>query len=234
MSSHKQAAPLAKTLATTLVTTLATTVVIVDDQVMVASGLMAVLQTYPSIRPLAMAHRLDSARVIAAQLRPDVIILDYRLPDGLAPTAIPELRRLSGAAVVILSVSGDIAAVAAALAAGASGFLLKEQPVDELVSAITRAASGERVIAPALMGPLLDEVGNQTTRIEVTPRQRQILNLLANGAGTQQMAHDLHLSVNTLRKQIHATFGRLGAHSKLEAVAIARREHLLDAVAGLS
>lgn len=221
MSSHQQAPR-------------PTTVLIVDDQVMVASGLMAVLETYQSMRPLAMAHRLDSAKVIASQLRPDVIILDYRLPDGVAPAAIPELRRLSGAAVVILSAIGDIAAVAAALAAGATGFLLKEQPVDELVSAITRAANGERVIAPALMGPLLDEVGSQTTQIEVTPRQRQILSLLAMGASTQQIANDLHLSVNTVRKQIHATFGRLGAHSKLEAVAIARREHLLDALVGLS
>lgn len=211
-----------------------TTVLIVDDQVMVASGLLAVLQTYPSVRPLAMAHRLESAKVLAAQLRPDVIILDYRLPDGQVPAAIPELRRLSGAAVVILSAISEIAAVAAALAAGATGFLLKEQPVEELVSAITRAAAGERVIAPALMGPLLDELGSQTTRMEVTPRQRQILSLLAMGASTQQMAADLHLSVNTVRKQIHATIGRLGAHSKLEAVAIARREHLLDAVAGLS
>jgi DNA-binding NarL/FixJ family response regulator len=200
---------------------------IVEDQVMVASGLFAVLETFPSIQPIGVAHNLASARLKAAELQPGVILLDYRLPDGLAPTVIADLRSLCDTKIVILSASSDIAAVSESLSAGANGFLLKEQPVEELVHGIERAYAGEQVIAPALMGPMLDELAQHKTRIEVTQRQRQILQMLANGNTTAQMATDLGLSVNTVRNQIHATLVRLGAHSKLEAVAIGRREHLI-------
>ena len=210
----------------------AITVLIVDDQVMVASGLLSLLETYPGVRPVGLAHTLADARKLAQSLQPDVIVLDFRLPDGDAPSAISDLRLLSRAQVVILSATSDTAAVVDSLAAGACGFLLKEQPVGELVAAIEKVALGERVLAPALMGPMLDELARQKKRVEVSDRQRHILKLLANGVSTQQMADELQISVNTARNQIQKTIVRVGAHSKLEAVAIGIRENLISRVGG--
>ncbi len=207
-------------------------VLVVDDQVMVASGLMAVLQTYPDLCPLGVAHSLAGAMEMVPRLKPDVIVLDYRLADGLACSTIGALRELHDAAVLVFSASGDIDAVTRSIANGASGFLLKEQPVDDLVAGIRKVALGQRVIAPALMGPMLDNLVGAKSRIELTPRQAQILQLLAQGVTTNEIAVDLGLSVNTVRNQIQSTIARVGAHSKLEAVSIALRENLILAPTG--
>lgn len=204
------------------------TVLIVDDQAMVASGLSAVLQTYPGIHPVGTANTIAAAITSAVALQPQLILLDYRLPDGLAPDSIAELRRSCGGAVIVISASGDTEAVSRSLAAGASGFLLKDQPVEELVSAIERVARGERVVASELMFALLDRLAASEATIALTAKQRQILQFLADGLSTPHIAATLQVSPHTVRNHIQTTIVRLGAHSKLEAVAIGVREGLIE------
>jgi DNA-binding NarL/FixJ family response regulator len=198
---------------------------LVDDHEMVAHSLRAILEQEADIEVVAVSSSVADALVDVAEARPDVILMDYYLSDGDGVTAAarikqdhPEIR------VILLTGSDDPLALQRAVDAGCVGFLDKAGPLDELAAAVRVAAAGHVVIAAQDLAQLLPGRGKSAA---LTKRERQILHLVAEGMTNQVIAAELVLSVHTVRTHVQTVLNKLGAHSKLEAVAIAKRRRLL-------
>lgn len=204
-------------------------VLVVDDHEVVAASLRMVLDAEPDLSTVGHAATLGEARSLVSATRPDVILLDHRLPDGDGVAAIAGLRALHPAVqVVVLTASEADHVLLAAVEAGAAGFLSKSGGIDELTAAVRSAAVGESVIAPDLLARLLQRShGREETRRPLTEREREVLLLVAEGRSNADIADRLAVSVHTVRNHIASLSAKLGAHSKLEALSIAVREGLL-------
>jgi DNA-binding NarL/FixJ family response regulator len=202
--------------------------VIVEDHTMIAEGLRFALRRR-GMKVAAMAPSIEVGVEAVATVAPDVVLMDYRLPDGEAPEGIEQLlHRRPSVKILVLSGSADQRSVRRSLEAGASGYLLKEQPLDDLVAAIWAVNRGEQVLSPGLLSAMLVRMSRPGTGSgRLSPRETEVLQLLAGGTTTAVVARELHLSINTVRNHIQAVLTRLGAHSKLEAVAIAIKDGIL-------
>lgn len=206
-------------------------VLIVDDHRMFAESLARLLSDEPGIEVLGVAATGADAVSLVSRLRPRVVLMDYQLPDrdGVAVTA--ELRRENpGVMVVMLTGSTDDRVLLSAIDAGCSGFLTKDRAAAEVADAVRAAAVGEALISPALLARLLPKL-NRTHRTigeDLSDREREILVFLARGWSNKAIAADLFLSVNTIRNHVQSILTKLGCHSKLEAVATAVREGIVD------
>ncbi len=181
------------------------------------------------IEVVARATTVATALADARRDRPDIVLLDRRLPDGDGTALIPELVK-SGAKVLVLTGEATASVAARVAEAGGSGLILKSARLDELVDAVRKVADGEVVFDPKLLAGVLDRL---TGRIKaagamLTAREQETLLLLADGAGTDQISTRLGVARNTARNHVQRVLDKLGASSKLEAVSIARREGLLD------
>lgn len=195
---------------------------------MVADALRAGLERSEDLDVVAVEHSLGGGVDAARALRPDVVLTGFRLRDGEAPSAIPSLvRRPAGAHVVVLTTSADYRSLTRALDAGAAGFLSKDQRLDELVDAIHEVMAGRMVVAPALLPVLLRADEDSSPARCLSRREADVLQLMADGSSNQEIAEQLHLSHHTVRNHVQHIFARLGAHSKLEAVAIGLRRGLV-------
>ncbi len=202
-------------------------VLIIERLGMVADALHAGLDRIDDLEVVAVEDTLAAGIDAARALRPDVILVAFRLRDGEAPAAIPALtRRPSAARVVVLTTSPDHRSLTRALDAGASGFLSKDQRLDELVDAIHQVVAGRVVVAPALL-PVLLQAGEDSSARLLSRREADVLQLMADGASNHEIAERLHLSHHTVRNHVQHIFARLGAHSKLQAVAIGLRRGLV-------
>ena len=201
-------------------------VLLVDDHRMFAQSLARLLADEPDIDVLGVAEEAPTALAQAAELHPQVVLVDYLMPsmDGVAMTA--ELKRIDPTmSVVMLTGSADDRVLLAAIEAGCSGFVTKDRAADEVVHAVRAAAAGEALVSPALLGRLLPRLGRgyHETGSDLTEREREVLSLIAHGWTNAVVAARLHLSVNTVRNYVQSILTKLDAHSKLEAVAIAVR-----------
>jgi len=207
-------------------------VLLVDDHVMFASSVAAALDTEPGISVVGTAPDLAAARARLAVERVDVVLLDQRLPDGAGAGAIPELKEISPTSkVVMLTASTDDGTLFEALENGCSGFVEKSRTVEELLGAVRGAAAGEAVLSPALLSRLMSRVhrgAEPRLGADLTARELEVLGLVAEGLSNAAIAKRLWLSVNTVRNHVANLLGKLGVHSKLEALAVATREGLLD------
>ncbi len=209
----------------------AITLFIIDDHVLVSESLQLAAATKDDIRALGAAATLTEGVQRVAALQPDVVLIDAQLPDGNALDGIRVIAECSPeTAVVVLSASTDHHAAMKALERGAAGYLLKEQKVDEVFDGIRAAHAGDRPVAPQLINALVSRLsaGGETVR-HLSRREVEVLRLLAEGMSTADLSSHLQLSLNTVRNHIQSAIRRLGAHSKLEAVAIAQREGLISA-----
>jgi NarL family two-component system response regulator LiaR len=201
-------------------------VLIVDDHQMVREGLKVLLSTYEDIEVVGEAanglEALDQCRLVA----PDVVLMDVQMPvmDGPAATAEiglirPEVR------VIALTSYIDQESVEKALDAGAIGYLLKDARPDALTQAIRDAVDGRGTIdssvARTLMERRQDDVG-----ADLTPREREVLALLARGLSNKEIAERLTLSVGTVRLHVSNVLAKLGAPNRTTAAAIAMKHHL--------
>ena len=168
---------------------------------------------------------------MVAEHRPDVVLLDHALPDGDGADAVrPLLDAHPGLHVVMLTASTSDRVLGAAMEAGAAGFISKSSGLDELVGAVRSAARGDAVVSPQLLGRLLARMRRDAQGVghDLTEREREILGLLAKGLTNVAISEQLFLSVHTVRNHIANLSAKLGAHSKLEALAIAVREGLVE------
>ncbi|MEV0146245.1 MULTISPECIES: response regulator transcription factor [unclassified Nonomuraea] len=195
-------------------------VLLAEDQTMFRGAMATLLGMEPDIEVVGDVGRGDEVVGACEAFRPDVALLDIEMPgiDGLEAA-----RRLSravpGTKVVIVTTFGRTGYLHAALAAGASGFLLKDAPVTELADAVRRVAAGQRVIDPALAVQALSEGSSP-----LTPRETEIL-AASRGHGTiAELARELYLSPGTVRNHLSAAIQKLGARTRAEAVEIAEEK----------
>ncbi|MCU1398434.1 MAG: response regulator transcription factor [Acidimicrobiales bacterium] len=206
-------------------------VLIVDGHAMVAEGLAMALDALDDIAVLGIAHNLDDAVAKSIDGAPDVIVLDARLGDRDVAESIRVLRQaMPSVQVIVLGATADYQTVMQALEAGANGYLLKGQRLSELADAVRAVRAGGRALAAELVNTLVDRLSAPLSRrFHLTARELEILGRLADGASTAAVSAQLGLSVNTVRNHVQSAIRRLGAHSKLEAISIARREGLITA-----
>ena len=207
-----------------------TRVLVVDDHEILASSLQAVLDGEPELTCVGTAGTLRQARALIGTSAPDVLLLDHRLPDGDGVDAITELRALRPSlAVVVLTATTADSVLVAAIEAGAAGFISKSGSLSELTSAVRSAATGEAVISPDLLVRLLPRLrrNGRGNHQDLTEREREVLQLLAEGLSNAAIAQRLVVSVYTVRNHVSNLSSKLGAHSKLEVLSIAVRDGLL-------
>ena len=205
-------------------------VLIVDDHEVLAASLAQVLDHEPDLTVVGSAGTLEKARALLATAAPDVVLLDHRMPDGDGVEAIPELLALRPeASIVVLTATTADHVLIAAIEGGASGFVSKTRGLDEVTSAVRAAAAGESVISPEMLARLLPRLHRREAepRDTLSDREREVLQLLAEGLSNAAIAERLVVSVHTVRNHVANLSTKLGAHSKLEALSIAVREGLL-------
>jgi len=195
-------------------------VLIAEDQAMILGALAALLSGEPDIEVVAQVERGDQVLPSALRTLPDVALLDIEMPgaDGIAAAA--ELhRRLPSCRSLILTVFGRPGYLKRAVECGAMGFLLKDAPPDELAVAVRRVAAGERVFDPKLAVSALSEGLSP-----LTPREREVLALSADGASVEAVARSLHLSAGTVRNHLSIAIQKLGARNRIEAARLAEEK----------
>ena len=197
-------------------------ILIVDDHEFVAVALANLLEAEPGVRVVATTGDPARAQELVGSGRIDVVVLDVRLSEGTDGTdLIPGfLASAPGAKILMLSAWSDARSLARAVEAGCHGYVLKDQSANELVRSVLAVATGEAVFAPSLLPQVLGLLRPATPSADtLTGREEEILQLLADGASTAQIAEQLYLSVNTVRNHVHSLIRKLGVHSRLEAVA---------------
>lgn len=196
---------------------------------MVADAIALAFDPIPDIHVVARARTAAEALLQIRHHQPDVVVLDRRLPDGDGISLIGTIREhSSGSAVLILTGEASPAVAARAVAAGAGGLVVKSARLDDLILAVRRVVAGEAIFGTQVLGAALDRLTGRSRTTELTPREQEALALLAIGATTEQIAERLQLARNTVRNHVQRILMKLGVHSKLEAVAVARREGLVD------
>lgn len=205
-------------------------VLLVEDHDMVARGLEAALGSEDDIEVVGRAASADGGVARYAQLDPDVVVMDYRLPDGSGTDATRRIREKDPDAVVLLLTGfDDSGVVAAALDAGCSGFVTKDASIDNLAGAIRSVARGAAVFpAGQLARALRPATREPQVGADLTSREREVLTLLAEGASTDEIARLLFLSLHTVRNHVRNILAKLQARTKLEAVIVAARAGIVD------
>jgi DNA-binding NarL/FixJ family response regulator len=211
-------------------------VLLVEDHQLVAEGIQALLDREEDIKVIGVAGTVKDAVAMSAADSPDVVVMDYRLPDGTGAQAGESIRTLHPHPSLVF-VSGDESedALLLAVQAGASVFLPKSRASTEVVNAVRKAADGEMMIPATQLADLLvrarkrshEEAERIRLRAEFTPREREVLLLMAEGLDNKTIGRELGLRVTTIRSYVQDILEKLDAHSKLEAVATAARHDLL-------
>jgi DNA-binding NarL/FixJ family response regulator len=207
-------------------------VLLADDHPVVRRGLAALLGTLPDFEVVGEAVDGEEAIREAQLTRPDVVLMDVRMPgiDGVAATR--RLREtVPDAAVLVLTMYDDDATVFTAMQAGARGYLLKGAEQDEIADAIRAVVRGQAIFGPGIASRLLDHFANPPAPAEdpfpeLTPREREILELLAEGRRTADIAGALHLSPKTVSNNLTTIFAKLEVADRTAAVIRARERGL--------
>lgn len=198
-------------------------VMIVDDHRILTELLSAALSERDDVVVIGTAASATDALPMVSALRPDVVILDYDLPDADGVSLISSIRSASSQSQVLMLTSySDPAILDEAIMAGCAGFVTKRNGTDEIVSAVLAVASDETPVSPDMVRSLVDSK-RTSSGSDLTARELEILRIAAQGMTNRDIAEQLSLSVNTVRNHMQHVLNKLGAHSKLEAVSIAVR-----------
>jgi DNA-binding NarL/FixJ family response regulator len=202
-----------------------TRVLIVDDERLFAELLRVALRSADGIEVIDVVHDVQTAVRRMTEARPDVVLADYHLPDGTGSDIARTVRAtLPETSVLILTGDPSVSVLSDVARSGAVGHLTKDRPFDEVVEGVRAAALGEILFAPSELQRLLLERESRPRPLEpLTARELEVLQLLAEGASTTQASDQLGISTATLRAHVQAILRKLGAHSRLEAVAEAAR-----------
>ncbi len=212
-------------------------VLLVEDHRLMFEGLSSLLAEYPDINVLGVAMTVADAVEKASLLKPDLVLMDYRLPDGDGAQATERIRALQPeTAVLFLSADPSESAMMRAVEAGGAGFVSKAASAEVLVNSIRKAAAGEFLLEAATMARLLERrhrdqsVASARAQLagEMTSRERDVLKLMARGMDNFEIAEELGIGYGTVRGHVRGVLEKLGAHSRLQAVAEARKAGLVD------
>jgi two-component system nitrate/nitrite response regulator NarL len=211
-------------------------ILLVEDHASFRQTLAFIFDQEPEFEVVAQAGSLAEARRAALGLRADLGVIDLSLPDGEGVELIRELREANREfAALILTASLDKAEHARAVEAGAAGVLHKSADVDEILDATRRLAAGETLLSPQELMELLRLAGRsreveREARMsidQITPREREVLQKLAEGLSNKEIADGLHMSVDTERTHMMNILNKLGVHSRLQALLFAARHDLV-------
>ena len=217
-----------------------TTLFLIDDHTLLRRGLVALLSQQPDLRVVGEAGDAAEALRLLPALRPDVILLDNHLPGVRGVDAIAGLREASqGSRVLMLTVSEDGQDLAAALRNGAQGYLLKTIDGDLLAQAIRRAARGEPVVSPEMMGKLVAAFQSQGAPTPeplpeeeepasvLSPREEDVLREIARGLSNKEIARALDIAETTVKSHVQHILRKLGLSSRVQAAVYASDRHRL-------
>lgn len=208
-------------------------VLVVDDHDLFRTGLSALLSDQAGIEVIAQASGGRMGVRLAAELRPDVVLMDLRMPDLEGAEATEEiLRDRPTARVVALTVSADDGDVAAVLAAGACGFLAKDTPMEAIVAAIRAAAQGAAWLSPRAARVMLEMMRRDVSETQadqpqlgaLSARELDVLRLLARGLENNQIAGELGISPRTAKNHVSSVLAKLGVSSRVQAAIFAVRQ----------
>lgn len=203
-------------------------VAVVDDHHLVREGLLLVLRSERGIEVVAEAADLQSGLEIVEREHPDVVLLDITLPDADAPSRLREFHAADpDVHVVILTMHTDPETVRQALAAGASGYLVKGAQSLEMIAAIRAVARGERYVHSSVTEAIVEDSVRSFGQSRITPREREVLILLASGRRVTEIAGHLGISVHTARRHIGNMSQKLGISGVVALTRYAIREGLV-------
>ena len=207
-----------------------TRVLIVEDHRVVAEGLAALINHQADMKVVGSVGTVAECIPAAAELNPDVVLVDFRLPDGSGPDAAAAIRGIRPAAQMIFLTREDTDAVRfAAVQSGASAFLHKSKAAADVVAAIRDVARGKMLITPRTIATLLTKRRSIEAQLErLTPREKEVLTLMAEGFPSRAIAAELGISYTTIRTHIRSLGSKLAVHSKLEAIVKARELGLIN------
>lgn len=205
-------------------------VLVVDDDDLMRAGLRAVLSSDATLEVIGEAIDGRDAVARAARLKPDIALMDIRMPrlDGISATReilahAPEVR------ILVVTTFEDDEYIFGALNAGASGFLLKRTPPEELISAIHTVAAGDALLSPSVTRRVVDRMAQRADmgapdeeRLqELTPRERDVLELLGRGLSNREIAHELTIEESTVKTHVKRILMKLGLRDRIHAVILA-------------
>ncbi|MFF4950852.1 response regulator [Streptomyces chattanoogensis] len=203
------------------------TVLLVDDHPVVRDGLRGMFAASPGFEVLGEAADGVEAVELAARLDPDVVLMDLRMPGGGGVAAIAELvRRGIRGKVLVLTTYDTDSDTLPAIEAGATGYLLKDTPRDELFTAVRAAAEGRTVLSPAVAGRLVSRVRSPRNE-PLSAREREVLELVAKGTSNREIAAVLFISEATVKTHLTHIYGKLGAKDRAAAVAVGYERGIL-------
>ena len=204
-------------------------IVVVDDHPIVRQGLVATLDDEPDFEVVGAAGSAEEALTLVARQAPDVVLLDLELPGLSGVEAIPRLREVSPPSRIMVFTAYDTdERVLSAVRGGASGYLLKGAAVAEIASAIRTVAGGGTALAPSAAATLAAAVRSPRGAGPLTPREREVLRLVADGQPNKQIARTLGISEPTVKFHVTSIFNKLGADNRAQAVALAAQRGLLE------
>jgi DNA-binding NarL/FixJ family response regulator len=213
---------------------------IVDDHALFRRGLEMVLDSEPDIELVGQASDGTEAVEKAAESLPDVVLMDIRMPRSNGIEACRAMKEAAPSAkIVILTISDEEEDLFEAIRAGASGYLLKDIPLDEVADTVRAVHGGQSLINPSMAGKLLTEFAALAKRDgeeraeelpppRLTEREMQVLKLVARGMNNRDIAKELFISENTVKNHVRNILEKLQIHSRMEAVMVAVREKLIE------
>lgn len=205
----------------------AITIALIEDQQVLAGAIQVSLESLPDLRFVGSASTLAEGEKLVRATRPDVIVCDYRLSDGDIPDRLADLLEAApDAKALVFTGWPDENSLLEAMAAGARGFIDKASPFTEFVAAIRRVAADEVVVSPRFL-PALTRRATEQQPTSLSRRELEVLQLLAEGCSTEEMAERMILSIHTVRNHIARLMNKLGVRSRLEAVNAGVRKGLI-------
>ncbi|MBD2728203.1 response regulator transcription factor [Nostoc sp. FACHB-892] len=202
-------------------------VLLVDDQGLIRQGLRALLELEPDLEIVGEAENGEQAINLVIEFQPDVVLLDIRMPimDGVAATREIQ-KRFAKTKILVLTTFDDDEYVSAALQNGAMGYLLKDTPSEELAVAIRAVYKGYTQLGPGIVKKLLTQFSNGTPNHsapvpsslgELTPREKEVLRLIATGASNREIAQELYISEGTVKNHVTNILNRLNLRDRTQA-----------------
>jgi DNA-binding NarL/FixJ family response regulator len=213
------------------------TVVIADDQHLVRAGLRLILDSQSDIEVVGEADTGNKAIALVESLHPDVVLMDIRMPgiDGIEATRrIVCGSRAAGTRIIILTTFDLDEYVYDALNAGASGFLLKDAPPEQLVASIRMIERGDALLAPSITRRLVEEFTRPRPQPtippgldQLSPREAEVLRLIARGLSNQEIAAELYVGENTVKTHVTRVLAKLGLRDRIQVVVLAYETGLI-------
>jgi DNA-binding NarL/FixJ family response regulator len=211
-------------------------VLLADDQAMVRAGFRMILGSEPDIEVVGEAENGEQAAAATRRLRPDVVLMDIQMPggDGLQATRrITESAELTSRVVILTTFERD-EYVFEAMQSGASGFLLKNAPPEELIHAVRVVAAGDALLAPSVTRRIIEQFARRPVEPEVraqleslTQREREVLVMLARGNSNAELAAELFVTEGTIKTHVSSLLAKLGLRDRVQAVVLAYESGLV-------